>query len=61
MKIIKKAKIKPVTCKVCGCVFIPDKKELSYDFSSGLAHALKTTVNCPTCKFENNVKFEVKA
>jgi rubredoxin len=55
MKIIKRCKIPNVTCKVCGTVFKPSKRNLinivHYD---RFDHA-----RCPICKTSNRVFKEV--
>lgn len=60
MKIIKKPKILPCECKVCGCIFLPSFKDLiGYVSIKGLKEEGKTDrVNCPFCRRENRVSFE---
>lgn len=54
MKILKKAKLLPVTCELCGCVFLPKAKDLKYnDF-----RIIKDVVRCPICSQLNYAKFE---
>lgn len=43
MKILKRPKFKKVTCRVCGCVFVPSDKDID-PVMSGL------TTRCPVCK-----------
>lgn len=54
MKIIKKPKILPCTCKACGTVFKPKARHL-------LPHVHfpdLVCVRCPVCKNQNIVHFE---
>ena len=54
MRIIKKPKIKPITCPQCGCVFKPTK-------SGDLGHLLPgggLFTRCPMCKKESPVNFK---
>lgn len=53
MKIIKKSKILPCECRICGTVFQPKWGNL--EKSSRL---IKERVNCPMCKATNYVAFE---
>lgn len=56
MKIIKKPKILPCKCKLCGCEFLPKYKDLKYETTS----FCKDEVTCPFCKKTNYAKFEVE-
>ena len=53
MKILKKAKLPKVTCKLCGCVFRPEEKDLNSAFvriTGDLEEAKQyITVYCPVC------------
>lgn len=52
MKILRKPKPNPVTCSVCGCVFVPGKKE----WRGGIAWGV--FASCPYCKNEAKVTFD---
>lgn len=54
MKILKKPIIKPVTCKVCGCIYQPKPKDLMF---SAFCLTKDSTI-CPVCKSVNQVEFE---
>lgn len=53
MKILKKAKLPKVTCKLCGCVFRPEKKDLRGDLiridGDWEEAKLHTVTSCPVC------------
>lgn len=54
MKILKKPKIMPCTCKACGTVFKPKARHLlPCNLYSDLVY-----VRCPVCKNQNIVHFE---
>lgn len=53
MKVLKKPKILPCQCRICGTVFQPKWRNLKN--SSRLA---KEEVYCPMCKVINHVQFE---
>lgn len=53
MKILKRPKILPCECKICGAIFQPKWRNL--EKSSRL---IKESVYCPLCKTKNFVKFE---
>lgn len=53
MTVLKKPKILPCECKICGAVFHPKWRNLT--MSSRLA---KEEVHCPMCKAINYVQFE---
>lgn len=52
MRILKKPKIKPVTCTRCGCVFKWGLKDLRTNL-----RFLKECVECPVCNTLNYVDF----
>lgn len=54
MKIIKKPKIPPQTCRICGCVVHIKTKDL---VASAL-DVVKDSFICPICCASNTVKFE---
>ena len=56
MRILKKAKIIPVTCKICGCVFKPSQRDLRQTPFTDR----KTGADCPTCDTRNDVTFYIK-
>lgn len=60
MKIIKKPKILPCECKVCGCIFLPSFKDLiGYVSIKGTKELWKSDiVHCPFCGRDNRVSFE---
>ena len=48
MKIIKKPKFKKITCHVCGCVYLPQEKDvLTKDGHVVLPNRI--LVECPVC------------
>lgn len=57
MKIKKKPKLPTLTCKVCGCVFVPGEKDLRKDFLSSSKYKVineldvrkMVYVPCPVC------------
>lgn len=53
MKIIKRGKISPCVCELCGTVFLPKWRNLKK--SSRLA---REVVDCPMCKKANYIKFD---
>lgn len=53
MKIIKKPKIEPQTCQVCGTVVEVEFKDLTI----GACSLIKDTWVCPICKKRNIVKW----
>lgn len=55
MKIIKKAKLLPVGCHRCGCIFKPAMRNLE----SADGSRVKEIVSCPTCHSPNKAKFEI--
>lgn len=55
MKILKKPKILPITCKRCGCVYQPKLKNLQICETT----KVKDEVNCPICKTTNKANFDV--
>lgn len=55
MKILKKPKILPCTCKKCKCEFLPAKRDLYAPYNSIVADM----VICPFCNASCEVKFEV--
>ena len=50
-KIIKKTKIPKIVCSLCGCEYIPRKKDLELDCFSGI----KGYAKCPICNIKNRV------
>lgn len=56
MKILKKPKIQPVTCKKCGCVYRPSKSDLRLGLGF-TAQDSKEYVDCPICDYRNHVEF----
>lgn len=57
MKILKKAKILPCECSVCGTVFLPNRKELTGRLGE---HVGGNCAFCPLCKAIVDVRFERK-
>lgn len=53
MKIIKRAKILPCECTICGSIFQPKLKNLRYS-----TRFVKECVTCPMCKKSNYIKFD---
>lgn len=53
MKILKKAKLPKVTCKLCGCIFRPEKKDLRGELiridGDWEEVRLYTATYCPVC------------
>ena len=58
MKILKKAKILPCECFVCGTVFLPNWKELA---GRNGGHVGYDRALCPICKTMVDVHFELKS
>ena len=57
-KVLREAKIAPVTCKICGTIYQGDARHLEADmFSIGSPLII---MRCPTCHTNNNVTFEVQ-
>lgn len=55
MKIIKPAKIKPMTCQCCGCVFQAKLKDLKSD---PMCPWINDIVHCPICNSGHKAEFE---
>lgn len=53
MKILRKPKILPCECRVCGTVFLPKWKDLTTS-----SRIVKDSVRCPMCIALNDVHFE---
>ena len=53
MKILKKPKLELVTCVICGCVYQQKLRNLT----EGYLATFKESVECPICKYKNNVNF----
>ena len=55
MKIIKRCKIPNITCKVCGTIFKPSKRNLI----DAVRHCRRDHARCPICQTSNRVFKEV--
>ena len=53
MKILKKPKILPCECKICGTMFQPKWRNLKQS-----SRLIKEEVYCPMCKATNDITFE---
>lgn len=54
MKILKRPKIKPVTCMTCGAVFQPKFRNL---VRNPLTLVIKDSVQCPFCDMMMTAEF----
>ena len=55
MKILKKAKLLPIGCRRCGCVYQPKMRNLKVS----KATEIKDEVRCPSCNTVNKANFEM--
>lgn len=55
MKILRKPKLSPMTCKRCGCLFQAKLRDLKIN----LVTKTRDDIICPTCKTVNKAIFDL--
>ena len=58
-KVIREAKLKPNTCKICGTVFQGEVRHLFSDAPIFASCSPKISIMCPICRATNKAEFEV--
>ena len=55
MKILRKPKLIPISCKRCGCLYQPKLRHLMIN----KATKIKDEVPCPSCRTVNKANFDL--